>query len=136
MTCVGGKEHVQGRQPRALFFLPGGALIGDAQICSGNYPTRLRGEPCPFSVNGRMPPPIRVDEVTQRRLPKRGEIGEWAPPCCLEQLGSVKEWRLARLFSIPESFESLRLFKCRQMFFLVVPGLMDVSAHVFRQDSG
>jgi hypothetical protein len=75
-----------------------------------------------------MPSPVRIDEVAQRRAPGLGEVGDWAPPCCLEQLGPVKEWRLARRFSIPESFKDFRLFKCRQMFFLVVPGLMDDSA--------
>lgn len=128
MTCVGGKEHAGGRRPRALFLLKDGTFLGDDQICSGNYPTRLQGEACPFSVDGRMPSPVRIDEVAQHRAPGLGEEGDWAPPCCLEHLGPLKGWRQARRFSIPKAFEGLRLFKCRQMFFLVVPGLMDPSA--------
>lgn len=128
MLCNGGKEHTQSRPPRALFLLHNGALVGDAAICSGAYPTRLQGERCPLSDAGRMPPPVRLDEVAVRRTPNLGSVGEWAPPCCIEQLGALRAWRPAEHPTHPVSIEGLRLFKCRQMFMLVVPGLMDSSA--------
>jgi hypothetical protein len=75
-----------------------------------------------------MPTPIPLDEVAVRRTPKLGKMGEWAPPCCIEQLGALGEWEPAERASLPASLEELRLFKCRQMFVLVVPGLVDSSA--------
>jgi hypothetical protein len=75
-----------------------------------------------------MPRPVRMDEVARRRSPKLGKTGNWAPPCCIEQLGALREWTLAEGQTLPEALEGLRLFKCRQMFLLVVPGLVDTEA--------
>ena len=121
---MGGEE--QGRRPRALFLSPDGVLYPDALICSGRFASGLRGRPCPFSEEGRMPRPQRLNLPALRERPEAGRSGDLAPPCALQQLGKLEAW--SERLPHPADLGPLRVFKCRQMFLLVVPGLRDERA--------
>ncbi|MEW6566623.1 MAG: hypothetical protein AB1449_00360 [Chloroflexota bacterium] len=110
-------------RPRALFLSPGGLFLPDDQVCSGAIPSQLKGKPCPFSDAGRIPPPVVLDEVSARRGLGVGQAGDRVPPCALQQLGRLRDWPSDTGLHYPPEIASLWLFKCRQMFLLVVPGL-------------
>ena len=120
--------HQKRGAPRALFLSPQGMIFSDRFVCSGELPSRLGGQPCVFSDKGRMPSPRPIDEIMTRMHPKLGRVGDLAPPCAIEQLGTVEAWMEAHNVCYPDVIKPLRLFKCRQMFLLVVPGLEDISS--------
>ena len=112
--------HNKGDKPRALFLFPDGKLLSDHLVCSGIFLSRLEGKLCPFSEGGRMPRPKPIDEASK---PKLGHFGELAPPCAVESLGILEAWQRAGEVRYPEELGLLKVYKCRQMFLLVVPGL-------------
>ena len=67
-----------------------------------------------------MPRPIPIEEASK---PKLGQLGELAPPCAVESLGHLEAWQPAGEVRYPEELGLLKVYKCRQMFLLVVPGL-------------
>ena len=67
-----------------------------------------------------MPRPIPIEEASKTKL---GQIGELLPPCVVESLGHLETWQPAGEFRYPEELGLLKVYKCRQMFLLVVPGL-------------
>lgn len=112
--------HNKDDKPRALFLFPDGQLLGDDLICSGIFSSGLEGKPCPFSEEGKIPRPQPIDEASK---PKLGQPGDLAPPCAVESLGNLEAWPSAGEVRYPEELGSLKVYKCRQMFLLVVPGL-------------
>lgn len=115
-------------QPRALFFSPDGNLHTDYDICSGTLRSPHHPNPCPFSDEGRIPPPHPIGENKSKGEPFLGRLGELAPPCAVEQLGSFAEWQRGMEHCFPAELKPLRVFKCRHMFLLVIPGLRDHQA--------
>lgn len=79
-----------------------------------------------MSDHGRMPLPVILDKLGARRDPGRGEPGDRIPPCAVQRLGHLSDWREPTGVEYPADLGPLWLFKCRQMFLLVVPGLGDV----------
>jgi hypothetical protein len=128
--------HQKRGAPRALFLSQQGMIFSDRSICSGDLPSRLGGQPCLFSDNGRMPYPRPLDEIKAEMYPKLGHFGDFAPPCAIEQLGTVEAWMEAHNIRYPDVVKPLRLFKCRQMFLLVVPGLKDISPQEIGENAG
>jgi len=114
--------HKKDDKPRALFLFPDGKLLGDNLVCSGISPSGLEGKYCPFSEGGRMPRPKPIDEASKLKL---SQFGELAPPCAIEYLGSLEAWQRAGEVRYPKELGSLKVYKCRQMFLLVVPGLRE-----------
>ena len=114
--------HNKDYKPRALFLFPDGQLLDDNLICSGTFPSGLEGKHCPFSEGGRMPQPKPIDEASKSKL---GQSGGLAPPCAVESLGNLEAWQGAGEVRYPEELGSLEVYKCRQMFLLVVPGLRE-----------
>ncbi|TET85419.1 MAG: hypothetical protein E3J37_01975 [Anaerolineales bacterium] len=114
--------HNKDDKPQALFLFPDGKLLSDDLVCSGISPSGLEGKPCPFSEGGRMPRPQPIDEASKPRL---GQSGELVPPCAVEYFGSLDAWQSAGEVRYPEALGSLKVYKCRQMFLLVVPGLRE-----------
>lgn len=110
-------------QPRALFIFENGIVLPDNLICSGRAPSILSGQPCPFSDNGRfpLPQPLQVDAPTYSI--DKGLPGDLCPPCCKQVLGSLGDWHGHHGRRYPDDLHALRLFKCRQWFWVVVPGL-------------
>ncbi|MEA5527653.1 hypothetical protein [Nodularia spumigena] len=50
------------------------------------------------------------------------------PTCAKQQLAHLGHWEGYRKQTFPEELRSLRLFKCRMWFWLVIPGLYDHDA--------
>ncbi len=105
---------------RALFLAPNGEIYPDLLICSGVLPEQLKSEPCPLAENGRLPTPQPLDENSAK-----GMEGELCPPCVKEHLSSLAHWEGASGRSYPEALRPLRLFKCQQWYWFVIPGLYE-----------
>ena len=67
-----------------------------------------------------MPRPQPISEASKQKL---GQSGELAPPCAVESLGTLEAWQSSGEVRYPEELGLLKVYKCRQMFLLVVPGL-------------
>ena len=110
-------------QPKALFISPDGQLYPDTLICSGILPPELGGQPCPFSQAGRLPDPVPLCSDDPTYSPDKGQPGDLCPPCAKQQLANLGHWQGHNNQHFPEELLPLRLFKCRQWLWLVVPGL-------------
>ena len=53
----------------------------------------------------------------------KGNPGNLCPPCAKQQLADFGHWQGYGEQQFPAQLLPLRLFKCRQWFWLVVPGL-------------
>ena len=109
--------------PRALFLGTDGQVYPDNLMCSGVVPGELEGRPCPFSDRGRMPMPEPLGETEPGSSPDKGKPGDLCPPCAKQALGPLRHWMGHAGQNFPAELADLRLFKCRQWFWLVVPGL-------------
>ncbi len=117
--------HHASDAPRALFLSPDGNIYPDTLICSGIIPAELGGKPCPFSAAGRFPEVNPLDPDDPNYSIDKGQPGDLCPPCAKQQLGCLGHWQGHGGQQFPEELLSLRLFKCRQWLWLVVPGLHD-----------
>ena len=114
-------------QDRALFPWPDSNIYPDSMVCSGLIPPELGGKPCPYAQDGRMPDLLPLEKDRSDNNPDKGQPGDLCPPCAKEQLGPLAQWQGHRGRQFPAGLLPLRLFKCRQWFWLVVPGLRDDS---------
>jgi hypothetical protein len=123
-------------EPRALFLSPDGNIYPDTLICSGIIPAELGGMPCPFSEAGRfpMPQPLRPDDPTYTI--DKGKPGDLCPPCAKQQLATLGHWQGHGGRQFPKELLPLRLFKCRQWLWLVVPGLYDAEPTTIKRVVG
>ncbi len=55
----------------------------------------------------------------------RGQPGDLCPPCAKQNLSSLGHWQGHGGQTYPEALLPLRLFKCRQWLWLVIPGLYE-----------
>ncbi|MEI2607270.1 MAG: hypothetical protein V9G20_01435 [Candidatus Promineifilaceae bacterium] len=110
-------------KPQALFIAPDGQLYPDSLVCSGTATQLLAGEPCPYAQNGGMPDPVPLCVNDVDYSPDKGQPGDLCPPCAKQNLSSLGHWQGHGGQTHPEALFSLRLFKCRQWLWLVVPGL-------------
>ncbi len=55
----------------------------------------------------------------------RGRVGDLAPPCAVQALGSLASFLGDRAAGLEPELLPLRVFKCRLMYLLIVPGLSD-----------
>lgn len=111
--------------PKAIFLSPDGNVYPDTLICSGVIPSELGGKPCPYSNAGRMPDVVPLDQTAANYTIDKGRPGDLCPPCAKQQLASLGHWQGHGGTKFPQDLLALRLFKCRQWFWLVVPGLSD-----------
>ncbi len=109
--------------PRALFISADGMLYSDSLICSGLLPAKLGGKPCPFAQDKHMPKPRPLDPADLEYDPARGKPGELCPPCAVLHAGALDDWEEHERLHLPEEVLPLRLFQCRQAFWLIMPGL-------------
>ena len=111
-------------KPRALFLFLDGPVQPEMLVCSGRFPSHLAGKPCPYSDQGRipLPPPKQEEEHGLAEFPAVAPI-ELTPACVIQDLGRLRNWRGKVALVYPKEFENERLFKCRQMFLLVIPGI-------------
>lgn len=109
--------------PRALFISSDGMLYSDSLICSGLLPAQLQGRPCPFADNKHMPTPQPLNPEAADYDPAKGQPGDLCPPCAVRHAGTLGAWEEHKRYYIPEELLPLRLFQCRQGFWLIVPGI-------------
>ena len=112
-------------ESRALFISPDGNIYPDTLICSGVLPAELGGKPCPLSNSGHIPDPQPLNSDNPDYAIVKGKPGDLYPPCAKQQLTNLGHWLGNGRPELPEELLPLRLFKCRQWFWLVVPGLYD-----------
>lgn len=115
--------HDYDAKAKALFIAPDGNLYPDYLVCSGKFLIETDGQPCPFSHNGHFPEAKPLDPTDPNYSLDKGKPGELCPPCAKQQLSNLGHWDGHRGKSYPEELKSLRLFKCYQWLWLVVPGL-------------
>lgn len=108
---------------KALFIAPDGNVYPDYLVCSGKLLVETEGRLCPFSENGRFPEVKPLNPADPNYSLDKGKPGELCPPCAKQQLSNLGHWDDHRGRSYPEELKSLRLFKCHQWLWLVVPGL-------------
>jgi hypothetical protein len=122
---------------RARFIAPDGSLYPDDLICSGRLTLDLKGQPCPFSQDGRLPDPQPLDPADPTYSSDKGKPGDLCPPCAKQQLAALGHWDWHRGQTYPEELKPLRLFKCSQWLWLVVPGLRhDDPTHIRHEKCG
>lgn len=111
--------------PSAIFIDADGKTYPDSMVCSGRV--FLDNQVCPYSIDGKMPPleTLKADDPTYSI--DKGRPGDLCPRCAKQQLGSLGKWDGHRGVAVPAELHPLRLFKCNQWFWLVVPGLTNAS---------
>ncbi len=113
-------------KPKAVFLSPDGNVYPDTLICSGILPAELKGKPCPYSQAGRFPELLPLNPDDPNYSIDKGQPGDLCPPCAKQNLASVRDWQgHDGKQKFPQELLSLRLFKCRMWFWLVVLGLHD-----------
>lgn len=118
-------NHNGNEQTKAFFISPNGTLYPDYLVCSGIIPSELNGKPCPFSQAGHIPEPAPLNLEDSTYTADKGNAGDFCPPCAKQNLSSLGHWQNAAQPDFPQELLQLRLFKCRQWFWFVVPGLRD-----------
>jgi hypothetical protein len=108
------------REPRALFLFLNEEPKTDTEICSGHFPSHLKGKPCPFSDRGRLPPYIESRDEPIVESNSTDYLAPDAQPCKLQKLGRVDQWQKEVPLIYPEEYGHKMLYKCRQMFMLVL----------------
>jgi hypothetical protein len=107
-------------KPRALFLFMDSEAKPDTEVCSGQFPSHLKGKPCPFSDHGRMP------KVTESQGDPEIDHCSTEPeflrahPCMLQKLGQLNQWREEVPLVFQNELAHKILYKCRQMFLLVL----------------
>ncbi len=124
--------HENHGKSQALFLFSRGRLISHELICSGKITTQFEGS-CKYSQDGRMPGLKKLEANQTEQISRLGHDGELVPICALEQLGSLEEWQENIGETYPAQFLQWRVFKCRQMMMLIVPGLPNDEPTVLQQ---
>jgi hypothetical protein len=107
-------------EPRALFLFMDEEPKPDTEICSGHFPSHLKGKPCPFSDHGRLPPYFESRGELKLETNFTDTVISDAQSCMLQKLGQVDQWRKEVPLMYPEECARKMLYKCRQMFMLVL----------------
>ena len=121
--------------PKAIFLSLDGSTYPDTLICSGAISFELSGKPCPYSQDGRMPDVIPLDPTDSSYTTDKGQPGDLCPPCAKSQHASLQLWQVPSRQQFPAGLLPLRLFKCREWFWLVVPGLYDAEPTQLRSSA-
>lgn len=115
------------QEAKALFLAPDGTIYPDTLICSGVVPAHLNGKPCPYAENGRLPGPFPLNSNDPDYSVDKGAHGDLCPPCAKQNLSNLGHWQGHGGQEYPEALLPLRLFKCRQWLWFVVPGLTEAA---------
>lgn len=119
-VCQGVDMHMFHGNPRALFLFPSkSAFLSEEDICGGLQIADFGGETCPFSRSGRIlfTPHRRTKAVSKNRL---AVVGHHLPSCVIQEVGSLADWGRETAIAVPEHVAHLLVYKCQQMFLLVV----------------
>lgn len=120
---------------KALFLSSDGRIYPDSLICSGIIPAELGGKPCPYAQNGRFPDPVPLDATHPQYTIDKGNPGELCPPCAKQKLAHLGHWQGHGGQTFPEALLPLRLFKCRQWLWMVVPGLHEAEPTKIQEEN-
>jgi len=123
-------SHSFKAKAKALFIASDGSIYPDYLICSGKL---IDTQPCPFSQNGRIPSPEPLDPTDPNYNSDKGKPDELCPPCVKQHLANLGHWDGHRGNKYPEELKPLRLFKCSQWFWLVIPGLFHKNPKVIKK---
>lgn len=104
-----------------IFIESNGQLLSE-HVCDGTIPAELGGQPCRYSCKGQFPGLTVLAEASDK-----GNPGDLFPVCGMQQLANLGHWQGHNGAQLPENLLGLRLFKCRQGIWLVIPGLLDAS---------
>lgn len=116
-----GVEMADSRsKPRALFLFPSSKVIPDDEICSGRFPSSLKGKPCPYSDRGRIPLSDALNDLDLSQRDGEEANRSRTSSCSLQRLGPLEEWVKKYPLIFPEGLGHKMLFKCRQMFFVIL----------------
>lgn len=132
------------QEPKALFIISGGKTLPEDAICSGLL-ARLplvsedqgSSTSCRYYVNDVFPEVKPLDEKDPLYSIDKGNPGDFAPTCAICQHSSLENSQRGSR-SEGKFFQELlplRLFKCRQGLFLVIPGLYDDSPQEIKLDT-
>ncbi|QLE46496.1 hypothetical protein FD723_40505 (plasmid) [Nostoc sp. C052] len=132
------------QDPKALFVISGGEIQPENVICSGLLAylplvSKEQGSStsCSYYVNGVFPEIKPLDEKDPLYSIDKGNPGDLAPTCALCQHSSLENSQKGSRSEgkFPQELLPLRLFRCRQGLFLVVPGLYDDSPQEIKVDA-
>jgi hypothetical protein len=120
--------------PRALFLSRDSQLVHDERVCSGDLPSRLEGKACPWADRGRFP----AGSGRPQSLMSASEASKASDavlPARLDKpMGRLGDW--LDLASGESGVAVLQVFRCRQMFLLVVPGVFAKGRKARRNPDG
>ena len=117
----------------AIFPVNKTITLPEELVCSGIIPIELNNQPCPHSHDGKMPEVEPLDPSAPDYSIDKGKPGDLCPTCALSQLSSLGNWNGKGRHQYPSQYNDLRLFKCRQGFWVVIPGLYDAKPQQLSQ---
>ena len=118
--CQGVDMHKFHGKPRALFLFPSKrTFLSEEDICGGLQITDFGGEACAFSRSGRIlfTPQTRTKAASMSGL---AVVGHHLPSCVIQEVGFLADWGRETNIAVPEDVAHLPVYKCQQMFLLVV----------------
>jgi hypothetical protein len=107
-------------KPRALFLFPSKrGFLSEEDICGGLQIADFGGETCAFSRSGRIlfTPHTRTKSASNNGLTVEGPR---LPSCVIQEVGSLADWGRETDIAVPDHIAHLPVYKCQQMFLLVV----------------
>jgi hypothetical protein len=106
--------------PRALFLFQDSEPEPDFKVCSGLLPSHLKGQAYPYSEDGRMPETQKTAWRPRNGSNRRPSREHATSDCGLQKLGTVEAWATVYKLNFPKQYGKLDLYKCRQMFLLIL----------------
>jgi hypothetical protein len=94
----------------------------------------LDGKPCPYAEQGRLPTPVPLTQDDPHYTIDKGKPGDLCPPCAKQNLAHLGHWQGHGGQDFPTALLPLRLFKCRQWLWFVVPGLTEAEPTLIHQE--
>ncbi|OGO17521.1 MAG: hypothetical protein A2Z14_00945 [Chloroflexi bacterium RBG_16_48_8] len=107
-------------EPRALFLFMDEEAKTDREICSGQFPSHLKGKPCPFSDRGRIPEYSEFYGNFVLRKHSMDRENPWVTSCMLQKLGQLDQWEKEVALIFPKELGQKDLYRCRQMFLVLL----------------
>ena len=107
-------------EPRALFLFQDSDPEPDFRVCSGNVPSQLDGQPCPFSDHGRIPYFQALSATGNDDPGRESSMSPFGSACVLQLLGVLKGWASGHTLLFPLKMSDHDLYKCRMMFLLIL----------------
>ncbi len=112
--------HTFHGKPRALFLFPSKRIfLSEEDVCGGLQIDEFYAEACAFSHSGRI---LYTSQPHTKTGSRNGLAGEkyHLPSCVIQEVGSLADWGRRIDMVIPEHAAHWPVYKCRQMFLLIV----------------